>query len=331
MPTGVPGYGQLEARQKQFTDITAALKFATEGALQKATTGKGAFFKGENIEQLLAAGDVRPEPMYNAGLQCIRRNISGGNYYFISNTSGKQIAQWITLNRKAVSAIVFDPMQQLSGIAQTRTVNNKLEVYVQLEPGESCVLQTSTTTLQGEPYKYYTTAGEAAEIKGNWDLQFTSGGPELPKATTVSALGSWTELPDAAASIFSGTAKYSIHFAKPSVTAPAYALDLGKVAWTAEVALNGKAIATVLGPVYRVTIAAGQLQGENLLDIKVSNGMTNRIIDLEKRGVPWKKFYNTNFPSRLAENRGANGLFTAANWQPEISGLLGPVTITPLK
>ncbi len=26
--------------------------------------------------------------------------------------------------------------------------------------------------------------------------------------------------------------------------------------------------------------------------------MTNRIIDLEKRGVPWKKFYNTNFPAR---------------------------------
>jgi hypothetical protein len=87
----------------------------------------------------------------------------------------------------------------------------------------------------------------------------------------------------------------------------------------------------VLGPVYRVTIPASELKTDNLLEIRVSNGMTNRIIDLEKRGVPWKKFYNTNFPARLAENRGPNGLFTAAAWQPEVSGLLGPITITPLK
>jgi hypothetical protein len=73
------------------------------------------------------------------------------------------------------------------------------------------------------------------------------------------------------------------------------------------------------------------LKADNLLEIKVSNGMTNRIIDLEKRGVPWKKFYNVDFPSRLATNRDATGLFTAAGWEPEVSGLLGPVTIAPLK
>jgi hypothetical protein len=35
--------------------------------------------------------------------------------------------------------------------------------------------------------------------------------------------------------------------------------------------------------------------------------------------------------ARLAENRGADGLFTAAKWQPKPSGLLGPVTLTPMK
>ena len=35
--------------------------------------------------------------------------------------------------------------------------------------------------------------------------------------------------------------------------------------------------------------------------------------------------------ARFAENRGADGLFTAAKWSPKPSGLLGPVTITPLK
>lgn len=330
-PAGVPGYGQLEARQKQFNDITAALKFVAEGSLQKAVTGKGAFIQGDDISKLLSAGKVYPEPMYILGLQCIRRSIKRGYYYFISNTSGKAIDNWVPLGRVTGHAVLFNPMTEENGLARTRIAKDKLEVYLQLQPGETCILQTSDAEAEGEPYPYYGQAGEASEIKGTWNIKYLSGGPELPKETTVTTLGSWTELPDAANKIFAGTAQYSIRFAKPATAAPAYVLDLGKVAWSAEVLLNGKSIATVLGPVYRVTIAAGRLQADNLLEIKVSNGMTNRIIDLEKRGVPWKKFYNTNFPARLAENRSANGLFTAAAWQPETSGLLGPVTIRSAK
>ena len=41
-------------------------------------------------------------------------------------------------------------------------------------------------------------------------------------------------------------------------------------------------------------------------------------------------FYNVNFPARLPENRGPDGLFSAAKWEALESGLLGPVTLTPL-
>jgi hypothetical protein len=330
-PAGVPGYGQLAERQQQFTNITAALKFAAAGSLQKATTGKGAFIKGNDINALLNAANVAPEPMYGLGLQCIRRSINGGNYYFISNSTKAAIAQWVPLNRKAAGAVIFDPMQGQSGIAKTRIKNNKLEVYVQLEPGESCVLQTSGKAVKGKAYRYYKVAGKATEIKGNWRLFFMMGGPDLPKTTTVTKLGSWTEVPEVLCKVFSGTAQYSIQFAKPSVAAPAYVLDLGKVAWSAEVIVNGKTLATVLGPIYKVTIPASLLKAENELLVRVSNGMTNRIIALEKEGAPWKKFYNINFPAHDAADRDSNGLFTAANWQPEVSGLLGPVTIAPLK
>ncbi len=331
-PTGVPGYGQLAEKQQQFTNITNALKFAGEGATQKAATGKGAFIKGTDISALLQAANVLPEPMYAMGLQCIRRSIAGGNYYFISNSTKATVAEWVPLNRKANSAIQFDPMMAQNGVAKTRVKNNRLEVYVQLEPGESCVLQTSNTTLTGKPYTYYTLAGKGTEIKGNWRLFFMQGGPDLPKPTTVSKLGSWTEIPEPLGKVFSGTAQYSIKFPKPSVAAPAYELDLGKVAWSAEVIVNGKTLGTLLGPIYKVTVPASLLKaGDNELLIRVTNGMTNRIIDMEKEKAPWKKFYNVNFPARQKENRGENGLFTAAKWEPETSGLLGPVTIAPLK
>jgi len=108
-------------------------------------------------------------------------------------------------------------------------------------------------------------------------------------------------------------------------------LDLGDVKESATVILNGKKIATLIGPSYAVTITPNLLKPVNELQVIVTNGMANRIIDLDKRGVEWKKFYNINMPSRLAENRGADGLFTAVKWQPRPSGLLGPVTLTPLK
>ena len=153
----------------------------------------------------------------------------------------------------------------------------------------------------------------------------------LPQATKVDQLKSWTDLPVSGVKEFSGTAQYSIQFSRPSVAADAWLLDLGDVKESATIILNGKKIATLIGPVYTVTIPAAQLKPDNNLQVIVTNGMANRIIDLEKRGVPWKKFYNVNMPARLAENRGADGLFTAAKWQPKPSGLLGPVTITPLK
>ena len=79
-----------------------------------------------------------------------------------------------------------------------------------------------------------------------------------------------------------------------------------------------------------MVIDASQLKATNTLEVSVTNLSANRIRDLDVRGVDWKKFYNVNFPARLPENRGPDGLFTAARWEPLESGLLGPVTLTPL-
>jgi hypothetical protein len=73
-----------------------------------------------------------------------------------------------------------------------------------------------------------------------------------------------------------------------------------------------------------------QVRDSNALEISVTNLSANRIADLDRRGVPWKKFYNINYPARFPENRGPDGLFTAAKWAPLESGLLGPVTLTRL-
>jgi hypothetical protein len=147
----------------------------------------------------------------------------------------------------------------------------------------------------------------------------------------LSELRSWTNLDIAGVKEFSGTAEYSTHLKMPATKADVWLLNLGDVKESATIILNGKKIATVIGPSYSVTIPSSELKADNFLQLIVTNGMANRIIDLDKRGVQWKKFYNINMSARLPENRGQDGLFTAAKWQPKPSGLLGPVTLTPMK
>ena len=133
------------------------------------------------------------------------------------------------------------------------------------------------------------------------------------------------------AEVFSGTASYVATFARPSSIGQQWQLDLGQVAESARVRLNGRDLATLIAPPYRVVVDSAQFNATNTLEVSVTNLSANRIRDLDLRGVPWKKFYNVNFPARLQTNRGPDGLFSAAKWTPLPSGLAGPVTLTPLK
>jgi hypothetical protein len=131
---------------------------------------------------------------------------------------------------------------------------------------------------------------------------------------------------------FAGLATYRFTLPSPKEQVAYWQLNLGKLAGSAEVWLNGSKLATVLdNDSSSLVINKAAWKKNNMLEIRVANTMANRIIDMDKRKVDWKKFYNTNFPPRLPQNKGADGLFSAAAWQPLASGLLGPVTLTPLE
>jgi hypothetical protein len=333
-PSLVPGL-DIENKQKQFDALIRQLAFIRTNAagISNATLGKGMFWEGEEIKYLLANANVRNE-MYLADdhLKCIRRKIKGGEYYFIINDGKQTFNDWVLLNTRFHNAALFDPLMQRSGVARTREGDNyTLDIFLQLKPGESCVVQTSAAKFSGNQFSYIESNGNPITIGEKWELKFISGGPSLPATTQINVLGSWTKLDVTGVNEFSGTAEYSTTFIMPSAKADAWLLDLGDVKESATIILNGKKIATLLGPDYLVTIPTAVLKPDNKLQVIVTNGMANHIIDLDKRGVQWKKFYNINMPSRLPENRGADGLFTAAKWEPRSSGLLGPVNITPLK
>jgi len=203
-----------------------------------------------------------------------------------------------------------------------------IEVYLELAPGESLIVAGGEPP--AERFDFFTPAGTPAVLVGPWQLRFVKGGPSLPAARTVDALGSWTSLGGDEVKSFAGTATYTITFPRPSGSASRWQIDLGAVRESARVRLNGRDLATLIGPSYRVFVDQNALSATNTLEVSVTNLSANRIADLDRRGVPWKKFYNVNMPARFPENLGPDGLFTAAAWEPLPSGLLGPVTLTPV-
>ena len=334
VPSVVPGLGDSEKKQRKFDSLVRELKFIITSAagVRNAAIGKGMFWEGKELKYLLANANVRHE-MYLAAdsLKCIRRNINGGEYYFIVNEGKATFDNWVLLNTPLQHAVLFDPMMRKSGVAKTRPGDaNTLDIYLQLKPGESCVVQTSSKSFTGAAFPFYKVDGKPDIVQGPWRVNFIKTDTVVPYPKHVQFLSSWTEWgPNY--SWFSGSAEYRISIEKPKTDAIAWLLDLGDVKESATVYLNGKKLATLIGPQFSLIVPSTLFNQENELKVIVTNGMANRIIDLEKRGVEWKKFYNINMPSRLAENRGGDGLFTAAKWEPKPSGLLGPVTLTPLK
>jgi hypothetical protein len=299
-----------------------------------ATIGRGRIVIASDFARLMASHSaLRPESLVTHQIEYVRRRYQDGHVYFLVNRGSKAIDGWVPLQARGRSATLYHPMTGQSGLAAFQSAPDQTsQVYLQLAPNESCIVQLNTTELAGAPaWKYWTSAGANEPLQGEWEIEFTSGGPALPPAQRVSILKSWTEFEAESFKAFSGTATYSLSFRRPTLNAEAFQLDLGNVADSARAALNGRELAGLVQAPWRLIIPASALGDDNELVVTVTNLAANRIADLDRRGVPWKKFYNVNMPARLRENAGPDGLFTAARWSPRASGLLGPVTLTPMR
>ena len=329
LPKDVPGYNKLNERRAVFRSMINQLTFSEHTGVKEATLGKGRLIIADEMNILLETAGIRRETLQDNGLQFIRRKNTDGETYFLNNRGAKEINSWVSLNAQASSVVMFDAMTGNSGLANWRQKGGVIEVLVQLKPFDAIIVQLFNTKKTGNNYPYIKAFGEPIKINGEWNLAFLNGGPSIPPPVKITMLGSWTQLEGDAYKSFSGTAKYAISFDRPERKSAAWLLDLGKVNETAEVFLNGKKLSTLIGPVFQVVIPASDVKEKNNLEIIIANLMANRIAYMDRNNITWKKFYNTNMPARRKENS-KNGLFDASKWEPFPSGLIGPVSLTPI-
>jgi hypothetical protein len=326
LPADVPGWSNLEKRRADFKTQLAALKFSNAGqGTRQAKVGKGLVMVGE-VQAALAAAGVRREPLFDhPGLMCIRRQSREGTSYFIANRGEEAIADWVNLSSPGKSAEILDPLSgRVGSVPVKASKQGQTGVYLQLQPGGSLIVRLSPGSKSALlPWTWWKPAGPSETLEVSWQAKFLEGGPELPPPFTTQRLGSWVDCGDTNAARFAGTAVYSTQFDAPGGAADHFELDLGRVAQSARVRLNGEDLGTLIVPPFRVAVASLKPKG-NRLEVEVTNASANRIRDLDQRGVKWKTFHDINFVNLDYKP------FDASGWPLTESGLLGPVRLTPV-
>jgi hypothetical protein len=324
LPTDVPGWGNLDDRRDEFQKLLAKIQATPTGvSLQEAIMGKGRILIGDEEAALAMAGAAREPMSDHAGVYFLRRSFDGGWNYFIANRNGDALDGWVTLGRPAESGAILDPLTGATGVAAIRQANGQAQVYLQLPPGGSTIVRLfSNRNVTGPTWSYWETNGPATEITGDWNVNFLQGGPELPAAFQTTKLASWTQQDDPNVQSFAGSALYTITFDAPGDDAR-YFLDLGSVCQSARVRVNGKDYGTLIAPPFGVVVDNLKSSG-NKLEVEVTNVSANRIRDLDRRHVPWKIFGDIGIVDVNYQK------LDASDWPLTDSGLLGPVTLTPV-
>lgn len=335
IPQDVPGLGDLEKRRAALKSLIDSIAWQPQsGFVKTGKVGQGVFCISEEVEPLMNQAGIQRESLVDhKGLYYIRRMDDKGYWYFITNQdeqftenpSTSAFSGWITLTRRAQSIFIMDPMDGKTGLGDIRqTQDGMTQVYFQLQPGQSLILRLlNENQKDAVRWKWYQDA-DSVTLKGTWKVDFVAGGPQLPPSFSTETLESWTKQgPEAQR--FAGTARYCLAFDWPQIEADAWRLDLGKVASSARVRLNGQSLGTVFSEPFAVDIPKAMLKsGENQLEIEVTNLSANRIRDLDIRGVPWKYFGDINMVNIDYKT------FDASQWEIVESGLLGPVRLTAL-
>ncbi|MCH5326748.1 MAG: glycosyl hydrolase family 2 [Duncaniella sp.] len=327
LPRDVPGLGHLDAR-RQSLDAVKALLPTLGGTAAIHPYGKGRILSAPTISEVLPLIGVQPEPARADGLSMLRRrNEVGGYNYFVALLTDKIIDGPVRLAVAGQSAMLFDPLTGLKGVAETETTpDGNMSVRLQLAPGQSMLIKTFPYPIDGEKWKYIASTGTPIEINSGWQLSFPESSPAIADTFAIDTLADWTTLPDPRLQVNQGTGRYETTFTLPAdIKADDWMLNLGDVRESARVAINGVPIGILWAVPFRTLVGSYLKPGINTITIDVTNLEANRIRDYEQRGIRWRIFKDANIASVTNAKE-----FSFADWEISPSGLISSVTLTPI-
>lgn len=344
LPLEVPGLHQFEARREELRQLWQQTGLSEDPtSLQSLAYGKGILRLAPDLAELIQASSIEPEALSSVyGLDYIRRRCEDGYVYFVAMQHNQSVDARVPLSKPAASVMLFDPLSgQKAPAALTRNEENQAQVHLQIKAGQSLIIRTyDQGELSGATYPVYKTfrfsygSGksrqyhqEALSLLGKWSFEFGQGEPIIPGQFKMQGSPqAWTQLPVEGAEAYAGTGVYQLTFKLPKIEADDWLLDLGSLAESARIRINGQEVGIVWCVPYEISVGTYLLPGKsNHIEIAVTNMPANRIADYDRRGVKWRIFKDINVVSVFYKP------ITFDLWPVQPSGLLQTPRLIPLK
>jgi hypothetical protein len=253
-------------------------------------------------------------------LKAIRRKNATGYHYFIANLSPNDVSETITLAVPFKDARWFNP---LNGDIYAADIENR-KIKIHLRSGESMILQTFSDALAPAQSKFPQATTEKKDITGPWTLTFKEATPTIEKTYRLPQLQTW-ELLDEQTRILMGTGVYTAHIKfNKKEAASKWMIDLGDVRESARVYINGEYIGCAWSVPFTLNTGNTLKAGDNEIRIEVTNLPANRISELDRKGVKWRKMEEIN----VVDINYKKTLYD--QWEPTPSGLGSKIQLIKL-
>ena len=304
----IPGSGRMPSELKAHLEALKAQGAHIIYGINKAEMQKAA----------------KPEQMRTRnGLRVIRRSNETGHHYFIANLTPNDVCEMIPLTVDFKDAALFDPM---TGDIRQAVVEGK-KVLISLRSGESVILQTyaqpvswtddklaAATTQKSSP--------ETISIETPWTLSFVEEMPKVEQTFQLDKAQTWETLDNEATRVTMGTGVYTTTLKlDKKQAAKQWQIDLGDVRESARVYVNGTFVGCAWAVPYILDTKNTLKAGANEIRIEVTNLPANRIADMDRKGIKWRKFNEINIVDLNYKKTGYE------NWEPVKSGLNSEVRL----
>ncbi len=277
--------------------------------------------RGDNTAAMAAA--ARPETLKKGwGLKLIRRSNAVGHHYFIANLTDHDIIATAPLATGERHGVWYNPM---TGEYHAACFSDE-GIAVNLKSGESRILITSNQSVEewdvpaavkdAQPQPTAATDGKTIDLTTNtWTLSFTEEAPTVGETFCLKGLKTWEGLSEQT-KVTMGTGVYETSFKlSKDDSRKHWTIDLGDVRESARVYLNGQYIGCAWAVPYILDCKDALRKGRNTLRIEVTNLPANRIAELDRQGVKWRKMKEINVVDINYKKT------TYEGWSPVPSGL----------
>ena len=275
-----------------------------------------------NIDATTLRQAATPEAIKTeCGLKAIRRRNPTGYHYFMANLTPDDIHTIEPLAVDFKDAVWFNP---LNGDITPATFDQQ-GLVISLRSGESRILQTYNEAIgTNETHQSHEPQWtEGKSLPGPWTLSFTEEAPKVEKTFALDKLQTWETL-DESAAVTMGTGIYTTHVqlsAKDIKGTTGWLIDLGDVRESARVYINGEFIGCAWSVPFVLDCKNALKKGDNEIRIEVTNLPANRIADLDRKGVKWRKMEEINVVDINYKKTTYN------EWEPVPSGLNSEVRL----